>query len=240
MARVLIVDADPQIRRFLGVSLGTCGHRVVEADSVAAGLRLGLGHKFDLIILEPGLADMNGQEAITAIRRRSTVPIIVLSACADEANKVEALDRGANDYVVKPFGIGELMARVRAALRPIPRAAARPGIVMAGDLRIDLDQRRVSRDGRDIHLTRREFDLLKTLAASPDHVLSHQALLKAVWKTVRGDGVSYLRVYISQLREKLEPIPSHPTLIVTEPGAGYRLKTSGAAIPPCRSGSDGP
>jgi two-component system, OmpR family, KDP operon response regulator KdpE len=232
MARVLIVDEDPQIRRFLGVSLGTCGHRVVEADSTAEGLRLGQGRKFDLIILEPGLSDMNGQEVISAIRRRSTVPIIVLSSCADEANKVEALDRGANDYVVKPFGIGELMARIRAALR-YPPLAAKPSVVVAGNLRIDLVERRVSRDGRDIHLTKREFDLLKVLASAPDHVLSHQALLKAVWKKVEGDGAPYLRVYISQLREKLECVPSHPTLIVTEAGAGYRLKTSG--VPPIGS-----
>lgn len=233
MARVLIVDEDPQIRRFLGISLGTCGHRVVEADNVAEGLRLGQGRKFDLIILEPGLLDMSGQEVISAIRRRSAVPIIVLSSCADEVNKVEALDRGANDYVVKPFGIGELMARVRVALRQRSNAT-KPGVVVAGDVHIDLASRRVTREGRDIHLTKREFDLLKVLASTPDHVLSHQALLKAVWKRVRGDGVTYLRVYISQLREKLERIPSRPTLIVTEPGAGYRLKTS--SLP--RTGSD--
>jgi two-component system KDP operon response regulator KdpE len=145
MARVLIVDEDPQIRRFLGISLGTCGHRVVEADNVAEGLRLGQGRKFDLIILEPGLSDMKGQEVISAIRRRSAVPIIVLSSCADEANKVEALDRGANDYVVKPFGIGELIARVRVALRRRTNAA-KPSVVVAGDVHIDLASRRVTRD----------------------------------------------------------------------------------------------
>jgi len=229
MARVLIVDEDPQIRRFLSVSLGTYGHRVVEADSAAEGIRLGQRHEFDLVILEPRLQDMSGQEAITAIRQKSTVPIIVLSACADEANKVEALDRGADDYVVKPFAIGELMARVRALLKHRP-AAARSGVVVAGDLHIDLARRHVVRRGKDVHLTKREFDLLKTLALHPDHVLSHQTLLRAVWGPARENALSYLRVYIMQLREKLERVPATPTLIVTEPGIGYRLKTSNGHV----------
>ena len=226
MARVLVVDADPQIRRFLGVSLETCGHRVAEAGNASDGLRLCQRRKYDLIILDPGVSEMTGLEVISSIRRRSTTPIIVLSNSADVATKVEALDRGANDYVVKPFGIGELMARMRVALRN-SRPQAKPAVVIVGNLRIDLMERRVTRDGSDVHLTKREFDLLKVLASTPDHVISHQALLKAVWKTVRGDGVTYLRVYIMQLREKLERVPSRPTLIVTEPGAGYRLKMSG-------------
>ncbi|SEH41142.1 response regulator [Magnetospirillum fulvum] len=226
MARVLVVDEDPQVRRFLGVSLETCGHRVAEAENASDGLRLCQGRKYDLIILDPGVSDMTGLEVISSIRRRSAAPIIVLSNRADEATKVEALDRGADDYVVKPFGIGELMARMRAALRT-SRPLLKPALVVVGDLRIDLSERRITRNGRDVHLTKREFDLLKVLASTPDHVISHHALLKAVWKTVRGDGVTYLRVYIMQLREKLERIPSRPTLIVTEPGVGYRLKTSG-------------
>ena len=225
MARVLIVDADPQIRRFLGVSLGTCGHRVVEADSVAAGLRLGLGHKFDLIILEPGLADMNGQEAITAIRRRSTVPIIVLSACADEANKVEALDRGANDYVVKPFGIGELMARVRAALRR-PDDGGEPERLRIGGLMLDFARRVVTRDGREVHLSKKEYDLLHLLGRHADYVLTHGQILKEVWGPAHADDLGYLRVYVNQLRQKLEEDPGRPRLILTEPGVGYRLKTT--------------
>jgi two-component system KDP operon response regulator KdpE len=232
MARVLIIDADPNVRRLLGISLGTIGHRVVEVDNVAEGTRLGQGRKFDLVILEPGFAevpDMNGHEVITAIRQRSTAPIIVLSSCADEARKVEALDRGADDYVVKPFSIGELMARVRAALRQ-KRHAAEPGIVIAGDVRIDLTQRRIFRNGEDVHLTKREFALLKALASSPDHVLTHQALIKAAWGQVRGDAITYLRVFIMQLRAKLERNPSSPTIIVTEQKAGYRLKTTGHHI----------
>jgi len=226
MARVLVVDEDPQIRRFLGVCLEPCGHRVAEAGSASDGLRLCLGRKYDLIILDPGVSDMTGLEVISSIRRRRTAPIIVLSNRADEATKVEALDRGANDYVLKPFSIGELMARIRVALRN-SRPQAKPAVVVVGDLRIDLTGRRVIRNGRDVHLTKREFDLLKVLASTPDHVISHQALLKAVWKSVRGDGVTYLRVYIMHLREKLERVPSRPALIVTEPGAGYRLKMSG-------------
>lgn len=178
MARILVVDEDRRIRRSLAVSLRIDGHKVVEADRAEEGVRLGRGGRFDLVILDCSCTE--GQEIITAIHNTIGVPIIVLSTCAAEARKVEALDRGANDYVVKPFGIGELMARVRAVLRRhLP--AVPPGIVVAGALRIDLGHRRVTRNGEEVHLTRREFDLLKVLASNPDHVLSHQALLRSVW-----------------------------------------------------------
>jgi len=224
MARVLIIDEDQKIRRFLCINLRTGGHLVEEAESKPDGIRYWQESEFDLIILDLGQPAMIGPEVLAAFGRKGTVPVIVLSECADEVMIVKVLDLGANDYVVKPFSIGELIARVRVALRKAqPRDA--PRIVDAGDVRIDLAERRVTRDGRDIHLTKREFDLLKTLASRPDHVLPHHFLVKTVWGHVRGNAITYLRGYIMQLREKLERTPSCPTIIVTEPAAGYRLRT---------------
>lgn len=226
MARVLVIDKDPQIRQFFRISLGAGAHRVTEASSAAEALRPARGRKFDLIILEPDLPDGDGLNLVSAVLDRYATPTIVLSSCGDEAAKVEALDRGAADYVVKPFGVGEMMARIRAALRQ-SRPANRPGRVVVGDLTIDLGEWHVDRAGQAIHLTRREFKLLKVLASKPDYVLTHAEILRAIWKKARGDGMAYLRVYIKQLRGKLERIPSAPTLIVTEPGIGYRLRASG-------------
>lgn len=229
MARILVIDDEPQIRKFLRISLGASGHEVSEAESAAGGLETVAGSEFDLVILDLGLPDQDGQEVITSIRRTSAVPIIVLSVRADELDKVEALDRGADDYVVKPFGIGELMARVRAALRAgVPPAAGDARAVQKiGGLVLDFERHLITRDGTEVHLSKKEFELLQFLAAMPDHVLTHRHILKSVWGPAHGDDTAYLRVYVNQLRQKLEADPANPRLIVTETGVGYRLKTEG-------------
>lgn len=226
MARILVIDPDPQIRRFLAVSLMAGGHKVVGVESAAEGIAVGRGRKVDLVILDLDLPDLDGQEVISTIREGGTVPIIVLSARNEEGQKVEALDRGANDFVAKPFGIGELLARVRAALRP-KAGGTKPDVVVAGAVRIDLHRRTVTRNGQPVHLTKREYELLKVLASSPDHVLPHQRLARLAWGARGTDDVAKLRVYIQQLRQKLEAAPSAPHIIVTEAGIGYRLRSGG-------------
>ena len=222
-ARILVIDDEPQIRKFLRISLSANGYEVIEADGGRAGLAAAQELVPDLVVLDLGLPDLDGQEVITAVRETSAVPIIVLSVRAGESDKVEALDRGANDYVVKPFGIAELMARVRAALRP--RADWETSeIIDLGPIRIDLARRLVLRDDEEIHLSKREWDLLVYLAARPDHVLTHGQILRDVWGPAHVEDVAYLRVYINQLRQKLEPDPGQPTLILTDPGVGYRLR----------------
>lgn len=224
MARILVVDDEAQIRRFLRISLGANGHSVAEAETGAEAVALVRADPPDLVILDLGLPDMDGQEVVSAIREDSAVPILVLSVRAGEGDKVEALDRGAEDYVAKPFGIAELMARVRVALRRSPQAP-KPDVVMAGGIEIDLDRRIVQRDGAEVRLSRREQDLLFVLARSADHVLTHQQILRAVWGPAHVEDTAYLRVYVNQLRQKLEADATQPQLIVTEPGVGYRLRT---------------
>lgn len=221
--RILVIDDEPQIRKFLRISLSANGYDVGEAESGAAGLAAFRARSPDLLILDLGLPDMDGQEIISTVRRDSDVPIVVLSVRAQELDKVEALDRGANDYVTKPFGVAELMARVRAVLRPrAPRDC--PQVVESGSLRIDLDRLVVVKAGVEVHLSRREWDLLAFLARRPDHVLTHRLILKEVWGPAHVEDTAYLRVYVNQLRQKLEDDPAQPRLIVTDPGVGYRLK----------------
>ncbi len=221
--RILVVDDEPQIRKFLRISLSANGYEVTEADSAAAGLAAFRAQPPDLLVLDLGLPDMDGQEVISAVRETSDLPIIVLSVRAQEQDKVEALDRGANDYVVKPFGVAELMARVRASLRPrTPKDVAEA--VEIGPLRIDLDRLVVTKRDEEIHLSRKEWDLLAFLARRPDHVLTHKLILKEVWGPAHVEDTAYLRVYINQLRQKLEDDPTRPRLIVTDQGVGYRLK----------------
>jgi two-component system KDP operon response regulator KdpE len=223
---ILVVDDEPQIRKFLRISLSANTYQVIEAENGAAGIRAAAEHAPDLMILDLGLPDMDGQEVISAVREHSAMPIIVLSVRAGEVDKVEALDRGANDYVVKPFGVAELMARVRASLRG--RGAAETAEVVAfGPVRIDFARRTVTRDGDEVRLSKKEWDLLALFARHPDHLLTHAQLLREVWGPAHLEDTAYLRVYVNQLRQKLEPDPSQPTLIVTEPGVGYRLKTGG-------------
>jgi two-component system KDP operon response regulator KdpE len=169
------------------------------------------------------------------------VPIIVLSVRSTEVDKVEALDRGADDYIVKPFGIGELLARLRAALRQKPAGKAGPEIVQIGSLQLDFSRRVISRESHEIRLSKREYDLLRFLALSPDHVVTHKEILTAVWGPAHQDDTVYLRVYINQLRQKLEPDPAAPKIILTEPGVGYRLATQSTAsgsMPVACSGPD--
>ncbi|MBX9634923.1 MAG: response regulator transcription factor [Magnetospirillum sp.] len=223
MPRILIIDDEPQIRKFMRISLSANGYDVVEAENAAQGIEAARNQQPDLIILDLGLPDQDGQEVISAVRENSDVPIIVLSVRAGELDKVEALDRGANDYVVKPFGVAELMARVRAVLRQRgPKETA--DVLEIAAIRIDLSRRIISRDGHELHLSKKEWELLEFFARSPDHVLTHKQILKQVWGPAHVDDTAYLRVYVNQLRQKLEINPAQPCLIVTEPGVGYRLK----------------
>jgi two-component system KDP operon response regulator KdpE len=223
MPRILVIDDEPQIRKFMRISLSANGFEVIEAENGTQGIEAARTQSPDLLILDLGLPDLDGQEVISAVREGSDVPIIILSVRAQELDKVEALDRGANDYVVKPFGVAELMARVRAVLR----ARAGKGsdeVVETGDVRVDLARRVVTRADDELHLSKREWELLEFFARSPDHVLTHKEILKAVWGPAHTDDTAYLRVYVNQLRQKLEADPARPTLLVTEPGVGYRLK----------------
>ena len=224
MPRILVVDDEPQIRKFLRISLGANGYDVAEAANAKEGIEAARVQKPDVVILDLGLPDMDGQEAISAIRELGDMPILVLSVRASEADKVEALDRGATDYVVKPFGIGELMARLRAAMRRRSAAEKAGQVVQAGPVKMDFARRIVTRNGEEVRLSKREFELLKFLAASPDHVLTHGQILKAVWGPAHVEDTAYLRVYVNQLRQKLEENPSEPQLILTELGIGYRLR----------------
>lgn len=225
MGRILVVDDEPQIRKFLRISLGANGHEVIEAETALQGAELARTRKVDLVILDLGLPDLDGQEIISTIRETSKVPIIVLSVRAQEVDKVEALDRGADDYIVKPFGIAELMARVRAALRQKGEEPQNVDILTIGGLHLDFARRVVTRDGGEVHLSKREYELLHFLASSPDHVLTHKLILKSVWGPAHVEDTAYLRVYVNQLRQKLESDPATPRLILTEPGVGYRLVT---------------
>ena len=222
-SRILVIDDEPQIRKFLHISLGANGYDVAEAETATDGIALARTFNPDLIILDLGLPDMDGQEAISQLRDNSVTPIIVLSVRSQEFDKVEALDRGANDYIVKPFGIAELMARVRVVLRT-KSPKEDPNILELGPIRIDLERRIVQRNGEDLRLSKKEWQLLSFMAARPDYVLTHKTILKEVWGPAHVEDTAYLRVYINQLRQKIEDVPTQPTLIVTEPGVGYRLK----------------
>jgi two-component system, OmpR family, KDP operon response regulator KdpE len=221
---VLVVDDEPPIRRFLRTSLGAIGHRVVTAENAAEALAMLAAEKPDVIILDLGLPDKSGLDVISEIRQRSSVPIIVLSARSDERSKVEALDLGADDYIGKPFGMAELMARLRAALRHAFQAQGEYPVFLSGDLAVDLVRRQVTRAGVEIKLSPKEFELLRHLVTHAGKVLTHRHLLREVWGPAQADEVQYLRVFIRGLRQKLEPDPTRPTHILTELGVGYRLQ----------------
>jgi two-component system KDP operon response regulator KdpE len=221
--RILVIDDEPQIRKFLHISLGANGYDVCEAENARNGIEAALSNPPDLIILDLGLPDLDGQDAISELRQTLDTPIIILSVRSQEFDKVEALDRGANDFIVKPFGIAELIARVRVWLRP--KSGKEPtNVIELGSVIIDLERHIVTRDGQEVRLSKKEWDLLRYMAERPDHVLTHKVLLKEVWGPAHVDDTAYLRVYVNQLRQKLEEKSSQPTLIVTEPGIGYRLK----------------
>jgi two-component system, OmpR family, KDP operon response regulator KdpE len=221
---VLVVDDEPPIRRLLRTSLAASGYRVLEAEDAADAMRSLAAEKPDLMILDLGLPDNSGVELITEVRKTSAVPIVVLSARHDERSKVEALDRGADDYVSKPFSMAELMARLRAASRHAFQAQGEFPVFVSGDLSVDLVRRHVTRGGTEIKLSPKEFDLLRHLVMHAGKVLTHRHLLREIWGPAQAEEVQYLRVFIRGLRQKLEPDPTRPTHILTELGVGYRLQ----------------
>jgi two-component system KDP operon response regulator KdpE len=220
---VLVIDDEPPIRRLLRTSLLAQGYRVIECDSAAAALETGMGARPDLVILDLGLPDMDGLELVPAIRAISSVPIIVLSIRSDECGKVEALDRGADDYVTKPFGMAELVARIRTALRHRYQAQGETPLFASGDLAVDLVRRHVRVRGEEVRLSPKEYEILKLLVGHAGKVLTHRHLLRSVWGPAQENDVQYLRVFVRQLRQKLEADPARPAHILTEPGVGYRL-----------------
>lgn len=222
--KILIVDDEPAIRRFLKSSLVAHDFAVAEADRGAAALVATTKERFDLIVVDLGLPDMDGLDLIKALREKTQDPIIVLSVRDDERGKVAALDGGADDYVTKPFGIEEFMARIRAALRHRLQQQGRQAVFSNGDLTIDILARDVRVRGEQVKLSRREFDLLLYLAEHVGKVVTHQQALSHVWGAAHGQDVEYLRVYMRQLRQKIETDPQLPALLLTEPGVGYRMK----------------
>jgi two-component system KDP operon response regulator KdpE len=224
--RILLVDDETSIQRALGPLLRTRGYDVSVAGTAADALRLFDETPPDLVVLDLGLPDLEGTEVCRRIRARSTVPIVVLSARQGEADKVEALDIGADDYVTKPFGPEELLARIRAALRRVTAAGpADAGQLQVGDLTIDYDRRRVRRGDTEIRLTPKELDLLTLLVRNHDRVLTHRAILKAVWGGSAVEQPEHLWTLMAQLRRKLEPDPSNPRYLISEPWVGYRFAT---------------
>ena len=225
-ARVLVVDDEPGIVRALRTNLAGHGFKVETAETGEAALASYRLRKPDLIILDLGLPDMDGTDVIRALRLESSVPILVLSVRGAERDKVAALDLGADDYLTKPFGVDELLARVRVSLRHAAHPASGAELVFrTGELEIDLEHRRIRVGGDEVHLTPTEFDLLKAFVAHPDKVLTDRMLLQAVWGPEYGDEAHYLHVYIARLRKKIEPDPQRPRCLITEPGVGYRLVT---------------
>jgi two-component system KDP operon response regulator KdpE len=222
--RILVVDDEPQIRRAIRAGLHAHGFEVEQADTGESALDSIALHAPDVVILDLGLPDIQGTQVVREVREWSTVPIIILSVRGDERDKVQALDSGADDYVTKPFGMGELLARIRVALRHNSREPSREPILQFGELRIDLPRRMVTVAGREVHLTPTEFELLTELATNAGKVLTHQMLLSRVWGPESAESTHYLRVYINQLRNKLEPEPNRPRFIMTEPGVGYRFR----------------
>jgi two-component system KDP operon response regulator KdpE len=221
--RILVVDHDPQIRKLLRVSLGVNGYDVVEAETAHMGIAALFGQSFALMILGLNLPDTGGQNVITRIRESSDIPIVVLSENSAAMDEIEALDRGADDVVSKPFSVPELIARIGAVLRPRIVSPAEQTLRL-GAVEIDLSRQVVSRGGAEIHLSKKEWDLLSLLARHPNQVLTHGHILTEIWGQGHAEDTAYLRVYVSQLRQKLEADPTRPAIILTEPALGYRLR----------------
>ena len=225
-ARLLIIEDDPQIRRFLRNALGNAEYDVIEADTAQLGLSEAAAHRPDAILLDLGLPDKDGLTVLRKLRTWTNVPILILSARGQEQAKVEALDNGADDYVVKPFGTGELLARLRVALRNANRNLPRDQQFEAEGLSIDFNSRQVLAHGREVHLTPTEFKLLTELVRGAGKVLTQKHLLRTVWGPDHVEDAHYLRLYMAQLRSKLEQDPTDPKLLLTEQGVGYRLASS--------------
>ncbi len=223
---VLVIDDEAHIRRFLRTGFELEGFAVREAENASAGLRSAVLEPPDLIILDLCLPDMHGSEVLERVRAKSNVPVIALSVEADEAEKVRMLNLGADDYVVKPCGIGELLARARANIRRAVPTASKPSLIRSGPLTIDLDARRVMRDDTRVRLTRKEFSLVRVLALHAGEAVSQQRLLTEIWGEEHVDKSQYLRVLVRQVRGKIEKDPGYPKILTTESGIGYRLEAT--------------
>lgn len=221
---VLVVEDELPIRRFLKASLPEEKYKVVEASSGKEAIQMVASFNPDLVLVDLGLPDLDGLEVIKRIREWSQVPIIVISARGQENDKILALDSGANDYLIKPFGVGELLARIRVSLRLSPRTSTEQSSLEFGDIKIDFSARQVFRSGREIHLTPHEFQLLSLMARNAGKVLTHRNILTEVWGQAYASQLQYLRVFMGQLRRKLEAEPARPKHLTTEPGVGYRLR----------------
>jgi two-component system KDP operon response regulator KdpE len=226
-ARILVVDDEPQIRRVMRATLVARGYIVNTARNGEEALEKVREERFDLVLLDINMPGIGGMETCRIIRSQSDIPIVILSIRNAEKEKVEALDAGADDYVTKPFSMPELLARIRAALRRAPLlSSGTPEVLNLGQTVINFVARRVTVNGVEVRLTPKEFDLLRYLASNPDVVVPHAKLLQAVWGPDYGEEVEYLRVFINQLRKKIEPDPSHPAYLLTEPWVGYRFSLS--------------
>jgi two-component system KDP operon response regulator KdpE len=223
-ATILVVDDEPQLRRVMRTTLTDLGYTVIDAKTGEDALEMLRHDQPDLILLDLNMPGIGGLETCRAIRETSEIPIIILSVRNTEREKVQALDAGADDYVSKPFGIQELLARIRAALRRSPAAGENElNLFRTADLEIDFAARRVTVAGKSARLTPKEFDLLRMLVANPNKAIPHRKLLQTVWGPDYGDEVEYLRFFVNQLRKKIEPVPSKPKYLLTEPWVGYRF-----------------
>lgn len=221
-ARILIIEDESQIRKLLKVSLNAHGYDLEEAVNGKDGVNRAATFKPDLLIIDLGLPDIDGKEVVKQIREWSETPIIILTARDQEQEKIEALDSGADDYITKPFGVGELLARMRVCLRHAATAEQQP-ILACGGLVVDLQQRRVTVEGHEVKLTPTEYEIIKMMMQHAGKVITHKQLLKAVWGNAYQQDTHYIRVYIGQLRRKIEQNPTQPRYIITESGVGYRL-----------------
>jgi two-component system KDP operon response regulator KdpE len=222
---LLLIEDEAQMRRFLRVSLASNGYQLIEAETAADGLAQAAARTPDLILLDLGLPDQDGLVVTERLRAWTRTPIIVISARGGEEQKIEALDAGADDFLTKPFGVGELLARIRVALRHAALAGTAPSAHFSvGDVQVDLGRRQVTVRGQEVHLTPLEYKLLTALIKHAGQVVTHRQLLREVWGPNSSDQTQYLRVYMGQLRHKLEENPSRPAYLVTEPGVGYRLR----------------
>lgn len=223
--RVLVVDDEPQIRRFLRLGLDGHGYEVLEAETAEAALRSAATGRPELVVLDLGLPDREGFDVLAALREWSRVPVIVLSVRSREEEKVRAFELGADDYVVKPFGMAELLARIRAALRRRVEAEAGAPVFRAGALEVDLVRRLVRVSGREVRLSPKQYRLLQVLVANAGKVVTHGQLLAEVWGPAHREDVHYLRVFVQKLRRQIEDDPARPVYLITELGVGYRLRS---------------